>query len=101
MITIYSVFANKKEAQSIAELLVKYKLAGCVNIFPIDSVYSWQGKIVKDKEFSAFIKTKNGNFKEVEQFILKHHSYAVPCIEEIKVGNVTAKYLKWLDNVLY
>lgn len=42
----------------MSELLIKNKLAACANIFPIGSVYKWNGKIVKEKEFGVFIKTK-------------------------------------------
>lgn len=98
MIIIYSTFSNLKQAQRISELLIKNKLAGCINIFSIDSIYSWKGKVVKDKEYAAFIKTKKQNFKKVEQFILKHHSYTTPCIIEIPVKRITKKYLNWLNS---
>jgi len=96
MIFIYSTFPNKKEAKEIGERLVRNKLAGCVNIFPIESIYSWQKKITKDKEFAAVIKTRKKNFKKVEGFISKNHSADTPCIMEIPVGRVSKKYLKWL-----
>jgi len=96
MIFVYSTFPNKREAKKMGEKLVEKKLAACVNVFPIDSIYSWQGKIVKDKEFAALIKTKKKNFKKVEKFILENHSYDIPCIIEIPLGRVTKKYLKWL-----
>lgn len=100
MILIYSTFSNKQEAQAVGEGLVRKKLAGCVNIFPIDSIYRWQGKIVKEKEFAALIKTKKANFKKAEKFILENHSYTTPCIMEIPINRITKKYLNWLNNWL-
>ena len=97
MIFVYSTFPNKKEAKEIGERLVRKKLAACVNIFPIESIYHWQKKIVKDKEFAAFIKTRKENFKKIENFILKNHSYTTPCILEIPIGRVTKKFLNWLN----
>ena len=99
MILIYSTFPNKKEAERIGEGLVRKKLAACVNIFPIESIYSWQGKIAKDKEFAAIIKTKKGNFKKVEKFILENHSYDTPCILEIPISRTTRKYWQWLNKL--
>lgn len=64
MIFVYSTFPNKKEAKEIGKGLVKNKLAACVNIFPIESIYHWQKKIVKDKEFAVIIKTRKENFKK-------------------------------------
>lgn len=96
MIFIFSTFPSKKEAKKIGERLVRKKLAACLNIFPIESIYSWKGKIVKDKEFVAIVKTEKKNFKKVERFILENHSYDTPCIIEIPIARVTKKYLKWL-----
>lgn len=101
MVFIYSTFPSKKEAKGIGEKLVRKRLAACVNIFPIDSIYSWQRKIVDEKEFAVIIKTKKKNFKKIEKFILENHSYEAPCILEIPITQVTSKYLKWLkENVL-
>jgi periplasmic divalent cation tolerance protein len=97
MIFVYSTFTNKKEARIIGERLVRKKLAACVNVFPIEAIYSWRGKIVKDKEFAAIIKTKKENFKKVEKFIVENHSYDTPCIIEIPLDRVSNKYLKWLN----
>lgn len=100
MIFVYSTFPNKNEAKTIGEKLIQKKLAACVNIFPINSIYYWQKKIVKDKEFGVIIKTKKENFKKIEKFILSHHSYTIPCILEIPVGKVTKKYLKWFNEAI-
>jgi len=100
MIFIYSTFPNKKEARRIGERLVKNKLVACVNIFPIESIYLWRNKIIKDKEFVAIIKTKKENFDKVEKFILENHSYDTPCIIEIPLGRITKKYLSWLGKNL-
>lgn len=97
MIFVYSTFPSKKEAKEIGEGLVRKRLAACINIFPIESIYFWCGKIVKDKEFAAIIKTKRRNFKKVEKLILENHSYDTSCILEIPVSRVTKKYLKWLE----
>jgi periplasmic divalent cation tolerance protein len=100
MIFIYSTFPNKKEVKEIGERLVKNKLVACVNIFPIESIYLWRNKIIKDKEFAAIIKTKKENFEKVEKFILENHSYDTPCIIEIPLGRITKKYLSWLGKNL-
>ncbi len=100
MIFIFSAFPNKEEAKKIGERLVEKKLAACVNIFPVESVFFWRRKITKEKEFAAIIKTKRENFKKIEKFILKNHSYDIPCILEIPIGRITKKYLNWLNKIL-
>ena len=59
-VIIVSTFPNKTITKKIANQLVKQKLAACVNITKIDSVYSWKGKIQNDSEYLAIFQ----NYKE-------------------------------------
>ncbi|MEO0928536.1 MAG: divalent cation tolerance protein CutA, partial [Cyanobacteria bacterium J06643_13] len=43
--------ASLSEGQAIATELIKAKLAACVNLFPIDSIYLWQGEINQEREY--------------------------------------------------
>lgn len=96
MILIYSTFPSKKEAEKMGEQLIRKKLAACANIFGMESVYSWKGKIEKKKEFAAFFKTQKSNFKKAERYILAKHSYENPCVMEVPLGRITKNYLAWL-----
>ena len=49
---------KEEEANKIARKLVEDKLAACVQIMPIKSIYTWKGKICEDAERLLFIKTK-------------------------------------------
>ncbi|MDP3052676.1 MAG: divalent-cation tolerance protein CutA [bacterium] len=100
MILIYSTFSNKEEAEKMAEALIREKLAACVNILASDSIYAGEGKIEKSKEVVAIIKTRKINFKKVEKFILKNHSYKIPCVIGISVRKVNKKYFHWLKETL-
>ncbi len=99
MIDIYVTCNDKQEAVKIAEHLLKLKLAGCANIFPIESLYWWQGKIVEDKEIAMLIKAQEKNYSIIEKEIRKLHSYTVPCIIAINVKRANKAYLKWLKEV--
>ncbi|GBD34818.1 Divalent-cation tolerance protein CutA [bacterium HR35] len=100
MIFIYITNPNKKTALKITTELLKQKLIGCANIFSIDSLYSWQGKIVKDKEYVLIAKTLDKNYEKVKKLVEKIHPYSVPCILKIKINDVNEKYLKWLKEVV-
>lgn len=96
MILILVTFPNKAEAVKIGDAILDKKLAACWNLFPVDSNYRWKGKIARDKELLMIIKTKDANFKKVEEFIKKNHSYEIPEIVSIKAKDVTKPYLGWL-----
>ncbi|HDL09685.1 MAG TPA: divalent-cation tolerance protein CutA [Candidatus Omnitrophica bacterium] len=50
---LYLTTTNKKStADRLARILVHSKLSACVNIVEnIKSVYSWRGKVVRDREY--------------------------------------------------
>ena len=96
-IIIRTTTNDKEEAQDLALLLVKNKLSACVQIYPIESVYTWENKIEKDKEFMLEIKTTSDNFEEVRDFILKNHSYEVPEIIVIPILYGSGEYLNWVQ----
>lgn len=96
MILVYIICKDKAEAKKIANALIKKKLIACANIFPIDSLYMWKGKLQSDKETVLLAKTSNSKDKAVEKEVKKLHSYDVPCIIKI---NATANksYQNWLN----
>jgi periplasmic divalent cation tolerance protein len=96
MILIYIVCKNKTEAKKIGLVLVKKRLAACCNIFPIESIYWWNKKVVKDREVVLIVRTLKKNFRKIEKAVKKLHSYTVPCILEIPIKRVNSKYLDWL-----
>ena len=96
MIFVYIACKNKKEARRIGLYLVKKRLAACCNIFPIESIYWWKGKIEQAKEAVLIVKTLEKNFEKVEKEVKKLHSYAAPCILEIPIARANQDFLNWL-----
>jgi periplasmic divalent cation tolerance protein len=95
MIFLYLTNPDKKTAEKIGLFLLKKKLVGCVNIFPITSLYWWQGKIEKTKEWVLIAKTLAKNYQKIKQEIKSLHPYTVPCLLCFKV-NPNQEYLQWL-----
>jgi len=103
--TDYSIIivttADKESAKKIARLLVEKQLAACAQMFPIESVYSWQGKICEDNEVALFIKSRTALFDKIKQAIKEAHAYEVPEIIQIPITNGLPEYLKWIgDNTV-
>lgn len=64
---ILTTISSEAEAAGLAEMLVAEKLAACVQIMPISSIYTWQGAIQKDSEFLLLIKTTSDLYPRWKQ----------------------------------
>ncbi|MEY4517428.1 MAG: hypothetical protein RLZZ499_27 [Cyanobacteriota bacterium] len=88
--------ASLAEGKAIATKLIEAKLAACVNLFPLDSIYLWQGKINQDQEYQLIIKTDLSKFDELAATIKTLHSYEVPEIIALPIIAGSKTYLDWL-----
>ena len=95
-VIIVSTFPSKQSVTSIANKLVKKRLAACVNITKISSVYTWKGKVQNQNEYLAFFKTTKKNQSTLKKELKKLHPYDVPEVAEINVESVNQPYMKWL-----
>ena len=94
---ILTAAGSLDEADRLAELLVTRRLAACVQIASISSVYRWKGKVTKEPEFLLLIKTAAHLYAEVEAAILESHSYELPEIIQLPVMQGLDRYLEWID----
>ena len=86
---------NKKKAKKIAKILLKKKLAACVSLKDIYSIYEWEGRIEEVNEVEITIKSKPELKNALIQFLKLISSYDVPQII-YKKFNSEKKYLNWL-----
>ena len=97
-IMVIATCSSQEEARSVASGVVERKLAACVQLSPITSYYTWQGKICREPEIRLTMKTRAGLYKSLEAFILDHHSYEVPQIVKIHIEGGFQPYLDWIDD---
>jgi periplasmic divalent cation tolerance protein len=87
---------SREEAQAIARTLVETRLAACVTLLPIQSVYTWNGDIQSDEEWQLLIKTDLAKFSALEAKIQELHSYEVPEIVALPIVAGSMPYLNWI-----
>ena len=97
-IIIQTTCSSKKEAKKIAKILIRKKLAACVQVSKINSIYKWDEKICEDNEYLLYIKTKKENFRKIQRKIKENHSYDLPEILTIKITNASKEYLNFIGD---
>ena len=96
MITTKSSNAN---ALRMAKLLIQNKLAACVSIKQIFSIYEWDNDIEETKEFEITIKSKTELKDNLIDFLQKVSTYDVPQII-YKKYNSEMKYYDWIKKTI-
>ena len=86
------------EARKIAQSVVAKRLAACVNILsaPVHSIYRWQGKVERGKEFLLIMKTTAPRLRALEKEVVGLHSYDVPEFLVLGVDGGSEGYLRWV-----
>lgn len=93
---ILTTAGSQDKAHRLAELLVERKLAACVQITNVSSVYRWQGQVQKEAEYLLLIKTASHLYRQVEAAIVENHSYEIPEIVQLPIANGLDRYLGWI-----
>ena len=98
-IVVFVTVPSRKSAKVISELLLKKKLAACVNIISgVESYFWWEGKIDRAKELLLVIKTKKGLFTRLVEAVRSEHPYSVPEIISLPIVAGNKKYLEWIND---
>ena len=102
MTTKYSVVlttAGSREDARVVAAKVSEKLAACVQLLPIESMYTWKGEVAHEEEILLLLKTREDLYPELEKAITAVHKYETPEIVLLPVGNGLPAYLGWIDEV--
>lgn len=95
-IAVVTTVGSSDEAMKIAAMLVESRLAACVQISEIASVYAWEGTVRNDREYRLVVKTVVASYPAVEEAIRRLHSYDLPAIHAISFERVYAPYGDWI-----
>ena len=91
--------SSKINALKMARLIVQNKLAACVSIRQIFSIYEWDDDIKENKEFEITIKSKPEFKDNLINFLNKISTYDVPQIIYKKYHS-DMKYYDWLNKTI-
>jgi periplasmic divalent cation tolerance protein len=96
---VLTTTTSGEETEKIAHALLEKKLAACVQATPVQSYYTWKGRIHKDAENLLFIKCKAADYAGIEKCIRANHSYEVPEIVQLPLTDGWPDYLEWISQV--
>jgi periplasmic divalent cation tolerance protein len=87
------------QSKPIAEKLVRTRIAACVNIMPVRSVFTWKEELCREDEHLLIIKTPKEMEVKVKDVLAAIHPYEVPEIIVLPVISGNPPYLGWVHEV--
>ena len=96
MISVYITCKDLGEAKNIAKHLLDNKLIACANMFPVESMFNWDGKLKEIREVAMLCKAKKENFISIEKEVKKRHTYDVPCIVAFDWVESNKDFSRWV-----
>jgi periplasmic divalent cation tolerance protein len=96
MVFIYTTCATLEEAKKLGKLIIDQKLGACVDYWPIDSTFKWNGHLKEISQIMLSIATFENKLEGVNDLISKHHIYSVPMIAGIDVRRINRAYREWM-----
>ncbi len=96
---VLTTAGTEDAAETLAAAIVEARLAACVQVQRVRSVYVWDGALQREPEWQLLIKTREARWAELEAFIRARHDYDTPEILRLPVSGGSAAYLRWLGDM--
>ncbi|MEV8094733.1 divalent-cation tolerance protein CutA [Kitasatospora sp. NPDC085879] len=86
----------EEKARVLAALVVRERLAACAQVYPIGSVYWWDGEVQSAPEWRIDFKTRADLADRLTAFLRAHHDYETPEVVAVPVVAGSDAYLDWV-----
>jgi periplasmic divalent cation tolerance protein len=96
LVEIVTTVASEADARKLARGLVEARLAACVSLLPLRSVYRWEGEICDEAEVQLVAKTDFRRASLVEEWIRERHPYDTPAVLRLPILKANADYERWV-----
>lgn len=89
---------DEEKARCLARAALEARLAACVQLTPIQSLYIWREKLCEEREILLQMKIRAADYAELAALIRARHDYETPEIIMVDIAAGDANYLAWLEN---
>ena len=100
MIFIYTTCKDVEQAKELGRKIIKARVAACVSVLPVETMYFWKDEFKEDQEALLIIKTNEPKMAEIESFLVKNHTYTTPLVASFESKRLNREYKEWMTTVL-
>lgn len=93
---LVTTVATREAARDLARAALAERLAACVQIAPIESLYLWEGETREEGEFRLEMKHRAEDHGALAALVRRLHPYDTPEILRLDVAEADPRYADWL-----
>lgn len=96
-VTVLITAPDRESARKISRHLLEKRLASCINMSPVSSMYWWEGKIEEAEEILLVVKTTTDKLDALTKEVKAVHPYQVPEVIALPIVGGLKEYLSWVE----
>ncbi|MET9398339.1 divalent-cation tolerance protein CutA [Kitasatospora sp. NPDC002965] len=96
-VVVTTTHDDEAKARTLAADVVRARLAACAQVYPIRSVYWWEGEVQEGAEWRIDFKTRAALAGPLARFVEEEHEYDTPEVVGVPVVTGSAAYLDWVN----
>lgn len=89
--------ATSAQAHELAQQLVQQRLAACVQLHAIESVYRWNCAVQQEPEWRLLIKTTEAAWPALQTAVLALHPYDTPALLAWPADRSSEAFAAWVE----
>ncbi|MCQ8183977.1 divalent-cation tolerance protein CutA [Parvularcula maris] len=94
---LITTMGSREEAESLAREMLGQRLAACVQLEPITSLYRWEGSVEFEEEVRMTFKTTTARVPALRRAVLEEHPYDEPEIIVLEAAGASDGYAAWVE----
>jgi periplasmic divalent cation tolerance protein len=100
MVFIYTTCRDVEQAKDLGRRIMKARVAACVDVWPIESLYFWENELKEDHGAVLMVKTNEPKVAEIENFLTKNLTATVPIIATLDTHRLNREGKEWMTTVI-
>ncbi|MFE0458417.1 divalent-cation tolerance protein CutA [Kitasatospora sp. NPDC058965] len=96
LVVVTTTHDDEAAARTLAAAVVRARLAACAQVYPVQSVYWWDGEVRDSREWRIDFKTRADLAARLTGFVTEQHSYDTPEVIAVPVATASPAYLAWV-----
>lgn len=96
LVMIKTTFESNEEATKMAKMLLSEHLIAAAQVNKLNVFYSWNDELCNEDELELSCITRGGLYKQVERFIMEHHSYNLCQIVCLPITQSSENFEQWI-----